>query len=341
MTTAYIFNLEYWHDWQWQVRNCITTASELQKHLPLTESELTALNKPLGLPFKITPYLLKLLIKNDIDGVLRKQFIPSVSEFTLSTSFISDPLEEDDHCFHKNIIRRHKHKIALICTNKCASYCRYCTRKRRVGCDSEFDLASCINYIEEHGEIRDVLLTGGDPLILDDKRLEEIIAAIRAIEHVEIIRIGTRMPVSLPMRITEDLVKILKKYHPIYINVHFSHACEITAECAAAIKLLANGGIPLGSQTVLLKGINDSTDCLTKLFRKLLTIRVKPYYLFNCDKAFDCERFYVDAQSGIELINAVQGQSSGLAVPHFVIDVPGDIGKCIIGPNNLDKLFKK
>jgi len=324
-----------WNDWQWQLCNVISTKNELQKYLTLTKEESLAFDKPFRLPFAITPYLLNQLVNIDAKYALRKQFIPSISEFVKSKYFFDDPLKEDESFAVNNIIRRYDSKAIFICTNKCAAYCRYCTRKRRTNYKMKLDLLSSINYFNSHKEIRDVLLTGGDPLTLSDEKLEEIISSLRSIKHIEILRIGTRVPVTLPMRITEKLVKMLKKYHPLYINVHFSNINEITSECISAINMLADIGIPLGSQTVLLKDINDSADSLTKLFRKLLSIRVKPYYLYQCDKTFGCNDFYVNLDKGMNIMNTVQAHSSGLAVPHYVVDVPGKIGKCIVGPCNI------
>jgi len=198
--------------------------------------------------------------------------------------------------------------------------------------DIDLDLQRSINYFNSHKDIRDVLITGGDPLILSDEELEKILSCLRAVKHIEVLRIGTRIPVSLPMRITENLVKILKKYHPLYINIHFSNINEITDECISAVNMLADGGIPLGSQTVLLKDINDSAESLIKLFRKLINIRVKPYYLYQCDKTFGCNDFYVNLDKGINIMNTIQANSTGLAVPHFVVDLPWEIGKCIVCP---------
>jgi len=329
-----------WDNWQWQLCNSISTKAEIQKYLTLTEEEISAFNQPFRLPFTITPYLLNQLVNIDSECILRKQFIPRISEFSSSKYIFDDPLKEDENIAVNNIIRRYKSKSALICTNKCAAYCRYCTRRRRANFEVKFDLHSCINYFSSHKEINDVLLTGGDPLILSDEKLEEIICSLRSIKHIEILRIGTRVPVILPMRVTKSLIKMLKKYHPIYINIHFSNVVEITNECILAIGMLADGGIPLGSQTVLLKGINDSADSLEKLFRKLLNIRVKPYYLYQCDKIHGCKDFYVKLGKGVNIINTIQENSSGLSVPHFVVDLPGNIGKCVAGPYNIKKGLK-
>lgn len=328
-----------WNDWKWQLHNIISTKTELNKYLTLTKEETLAFNKSFQLPFAITPYLLNLIINFDTENVLRKQFIPRISEFIKSEDFFNDPLEEDNYHVTNNVVRRYKSKAIFICTNKCASYCRYCTRKRKINSVIDTDLQSSINYFNSHKDIRDVLLTGGDPLILSDEKLEEILSCLRSIKHIEILRIGTRIPVSLPMRITKNLVNILIKYHPLYINIHFSNASEITDECIAAVKMLADGGIPLGSQTVLLKDINDSAESLINLFRKLLNIRVKPYYLYQCDKTVGCNDFFVSLDRGIDIVNTIQAKSTGLAVPHFVVDLPGKIGKCVAGPCNIIEIF--
>jgi lysine 2,3-aminomutase len=329
--------MNHWNDWQWQLQNVITTKAELQKYLTLTKEENFAFDQHSQLRFAITPYLLNQLINNNTEHALRKQFIPRISEFTKSNYFFNDPLKEDENRVTNNIIKRYQSKAIYICTNKCASYCRYCTRKRTIDSEIELDLQSNITYLNSHKEIHDILLTGGDPLILSDERLEEIIFCLRAVKHIEIIRIGTRIPVTLPMRITENLVRILKKYHPLYINIHFSNINEITNECISAVNMLADGGIPLGSQTVLLKDINDSADSLIDLFRKLLSIRVKPYYLFQCDKTLGCNDFYVNLQKGLKIINTVQAYLSGMGVPHFVVDLPDKIGKCVAGPCGVKK----
>lgn len=326
---------ENWNDWKWQLSHSIRTIDELEKYMSLTESERDSLVNIGAFPFSITPYLAEHLSRYENSHPLRMQFIPN-----RVTSFIhfenSDYLAESDFEPIPNLLHKYEDRVAVLTTNCCAAYCRHCTRKRLVGQHiGANDLSSAINYIKEHKEISDILLTGGDPLVLQDEILDDLLDIIVAIEHVKVIRIGTRIPISLPMRITQKLVKVLKKDKPVYINIHINHPLELFPESRKAISVLADAGFPLGSQSVLLKGINDDSQVLEELFKQLLYLRIKPYYLYQCDQVQGCEPFWVSPLKGQQLINSLNGKLSGMAVPKFVIDTPGQYGKQIVAPCNL------
>jgi lysine 2,3-aminomutase len=284
-------------------------------------------------PMRVNPYYLS-LIKKKGDAVW-KQCIPDERELR-DRDGVEDPLHEEIDSPVPGLTHRYPDRVLLLCANQCSMYCRFCTRKRRVGHpEKEIPLAqilSGINYIKKHREVRDVVLSGGDPLMLDDSRLEFIIKKIRAIKHVEIIRIGSRMPCALPQRITKNLCRMLSKYHPLFLNTHFNHPQEITKESIKACSMLADAGIPLGNQTVLLKGINDDPKIMKELFQKLLMMRVKPYYLYQADISKGTEHFRTEVSKGVGIMHSLRGFTSGLAVPHFVIDAPGGGGKTPVNP---------
>ncbi|MFH0831650.1 MAG: KamA family radical SAM protein [archaeon] len=295
-------------------------------------------------PMFINPYYLSLVRRNN-DAVW-KQCIPNILEVEDDFGF-NDPLHEDDKKFSPvtGLTHRYPDRVLMLVSNKCAMYCRFCTRKRKVGkhyvAMSREQLANGIGYIKEHPEIRDVILSGGDPMLLKDDEIEWILKNLREIKHVEIIRIGTRVPCTLPQRITPELCAMLKKYHPLYINTHFNHPNEITEASKKACEMLADAGIPLGNQTVLLKGVNDDTKIMSKLMKKLLAIRVKPYYIYQTDLTRGTNHFRTKVSKGIEIIKGLRGHISGMAVPHYVIDLPGGGGKTPILPQYMQDYNEK
>ncbi|MDD3832187.1 MAG: lysine 2,3-aminomutase [Clostridia bacterium] len=329
---------QQWNDWHWQTSNRIETLADLQKYVKLTEQEQVGVEKCLStLRMAITPYYLSLIdLDNPMDPI-RKQCVPTISELHTCPADLLDPLHEDTDSPVKGLTHRYPDRVLFLVTDKCSMYCRHCTRRRFAGqTDSSCPPAqidACIDYIANHTEVRDVLLSGGDCLMLSDDRLESIISRLRAIEHVEIIRLGTRTPVVCPQRITLELCNMLKKYHPIWLNTHFNHPQEITQESKQACEMLANAGIPLGNQSVLLAGINDSVCIMKKLVHELVKIRVRPYYIYQCDLSQGLEHFRTPISKGIEIIEGLRGHTSGYAVPTFVVDAPGGGGKIPVSPN--------
>ncbi len=329
---------EQWNDWHWQLQNGIRDIPTLEKVITLTEKERDQLKKCLKkFTMEITPYYAALMDHNDPDCPVRMQSVPRFAELHDDPSDLSDPLHEDVDSPVPGLTHRYPDRVLLLVTNICSMNCRHCTRRRFVG-DTDVDMpedniSKAIEYIRKTKEIRDVLISGGDPLVLGDAQLESIISRLRAIEHVEIIRIGTRTPVVMPQRITDSLVDMLKKYHPIYVNTHFNHAKEITAETKEACAKLANAGIQLGNQSVLLRGLNDQPEVMKQLVHKLLTIRVRPYYIYQCDLSLGISHFRTSVDKGIEIIESLRGHTTGLAVPTFVVDAPGGGGKIPVMPN--------
>lgn len=329
--------LESWNDWKWQLRNSFTGIDDLKKIMSLTEKELLALNNLNGrLPLRITPYFASLIYDSKPADPLRRNVIPVVEELLEMPGEKSDPLHEKMFSPVKGIVHRYPDRVLFTVTQVCSNYCRYCTRSHSVGkLDNlgKSDYEKTFRYISEHKEIRDVLISGGDPLTLSDEKLEYILSNIRSIEHVEMIRMGTRVPVVLPQRITDNLITVLRKYHPLFLSLHFSHPSEITEECAKACNKLADGGFPMGSQTVLLKGINDNVPTMKELMHRLLNIRVRPYYLYQCDLIPGSRHFRTTVKKGLEIIKGLRGYTSGYAVPTFVIDAPGGGGKIPLLPD--------
>jgi len=331
---------EEWDDWRWQLRHRVARAEQLKLILNLSPQEIEAIEAAKGrMPTAITPYFAKLMDRNDSNCPIRRQAIPTMEEFHLSPHDLFDPCAEDENSPVHGLVHRYPDRVLLLVTDKCAVYCRYCTRRRLVGssekCISEETFDQALAYIQGTKKIRDVLISGGDPFLLEDDYLEGIIAKVRKIPHVEIIRIGTRVPVTLPQRITPALVAMLKKYHPLWISIHFSHPKEITKEVRRATNLLTEAGIPLGSQTVLLRGINDRAVVMKRLMHELLKIRVRPYYIYQCDLAMGTEHFRTPIAVGINIIEKLRGHTTGYAVPSFVIDAPGGGGKIPVGPTYL------
>lgn len=319
--------------WKSLLKESITDPLELSKHFNIDAS---AVNEVLQkYPMRINPYYLN-LIKEKHDPIWQ-QVIPDIREIQ-DVDGIVDPLHEEADSPVPNLTHRYPDRVLLLISDECATYCRFCTRKRKVGNEhfvSQKTIEAGIDYIRAHSEVRDVILSGGDPLLLSDEKIEHILKSVRAIPHVEIIRIGTRVPCTLPQRITVKLCEMLKKYHPLYLNTHFDHPDEITSESRIACERLANAGIPLGNQTVLLRGINDNPDTMKKLMQKLLTIRVKPYYLFQADLVKGTSHFRTSVERGLEVIRSLRGFTSGLCVPHYVIDTPFGGGKIALLPNSI------
>ena len=331
-------NDEQWNDWKWQVKNRVETLEELKKYVKLTEEEEEGIRESLKtLRMAITPYYLSLIDQNDPYDPIRRQCIPTITETHISKADLLDPLSEDEDSPVPGLTHRYPDRVLFLITDMCSMYCRHCTRRRFAGqhdCQSPADrIQQGIDYIACTPQVRDVLLSGGDALMVNDNMLESIIQRLRAIPHVEIIRLGTRTPVVCPQRITDNLCNMLKKYHPIWVNTHFNHPHEITPESSAACERLANAGIPLGNQSVLLRGVNDCTYVMKDLVRKLVKIRVRPYYIYQCDLSMGLEHFRTPVSKGIEIIEALRGHTSGFAVPTFVIDAPGGGGKTPVMPN--------
>ena len=329
-----------WNSWAWQVRNRIETLDELKKYIPLTPEEEEGVKKCLGrLRMAITPYYLSLINVNDPYDPVRKQAIPTAEELNISSADLDDPLHEDTDSPVPGLTHRYPDRVLLLTTDQCSMYCRHCTRRRFAGqhdCEISTDkIDKCIEYVKNHTEVRDVLLSGGDVLCLSDEKLEYIISKLRAIEHVEIIRLGSRTPVVMPQRITQELCDMLKKYHPIWLNTHFNHPNEMTQEAKRACAMLADAGIPLGNQSVLLAGVNDCPSVMKKLVHQLVMARVRPYYIYQCDLSMGLEHFRTPVSKGIEIIEALRGHTSGYAVPTFVVDAPGGGGKIPVMPNYL------
>jgi lysine 2,3-aminomutase len=331
---------EQWRDWRWQLKNNIHTVGTLEKVLPLADGEKKGLEKCLEkFTMEITPYYAALMDRGDPNCPVRMQSVPGIAELVYNASDLCDPLHEDIDSPVPGLTHRYPDRVLLLVTNICSMNCRHCTRRRLVGHTdvhmSEDNVQKAIAYIKNTPSVRDVLISGGDPLVLSDDKLESIIRRVREIGHVEIIRIGTRMPVVMPFRITDDLAGMLGKYHPIYVNTHFNHPREITEEASQACARLSNAGIPLGNQSVLLRGINDDPIVMKKLVHKLLSIRVRPYYIYQCDLSQGISHFRTSVPRGIEIIEALRGHTTGLAVPTYVVDAPGGGGKIPVMPNYL------
>lgn len=327
---------EQWNDWHWQIKNSFTSYDQIRRILHLSPNEEIVSQGDTKLPVRITPYYASLLNPEDASHALRRCVIPVTQELIVSPGEFSDPLSENEDTPVPHIVHRYPDRVLFLVTGFCSTYCRYCTRSHMVAKDKchsskrEWDVA--IDYIRNHPEVRDVLLSGGDPLTMEDDNLEYLLSQLRNIKHVEIIRIGTKVPAVLPQRITRSLVRMLKKYHPLFLSVHFTHPLELTPESQKACNRLANAGIPMGSQTVLLKGINDDPLVYMKLTHELLKVRVRPYYLYQCDPIPGSLHFRTPVEKGIEMIKHLRGFTSGYAIPHYVIDAPGGGGKIPLLP---------
>lgn len=328
---------EQWNDWRWQVRNRIETLKDLKKYINLTADEEEGVKKSLAtLRMAITPYYLSLVDVNNPECPVRKQAIPTAMEVHHADADLLDPLHEDEDSPVPGLTHRYPDRVLFLITDMCSMYCRHCTRRRFAGQSDtstpKDNIHKAIEYIRNTPQVRDVVLSGGDALLISDDQLEYIISSLRAIPHVEIIRIGTRTPVVLPQRITEDLVNMLKKYHPVWVNTHFNHSDEMTGEAKEAVARLANAGVPLGNQSVLLRGINDCVHVMKKLVHNLVMNRIRPYYIYQCDLSMGLEHFRTPVSKGIEIIESLRGHTSGFAVPTFVVDAPGGGGKIPVMP---------
>lgn len=326
-----------WNDWHWQVKNRIETLDDLKKFITLSKEEEEGVKKTLEtLRMAITPYYFSLMDINDPHCPIRKQAIPSIKEIHKSTADLLDPLHEDEDSPVPGLTHRYPDRVLLLITDMCSMYCRHCTRRRFAGAHDHAmpmeRIDKAIEYIAKTPQVRDVLLSGGDALLVDDDVLESIIKKLRAIPHVEIVRIGSRTPVVLPQRITPELCAMLKKYHPIWLNTHFNHPKEVTPESKAACERLADAGIPLGNQSVLLAGVNDCVHVMKRLVHDLVQMRVRPYYIYQCDLSMGLEHFRTPVSKGIEIIEGLRGHTSGYAVPTFVVDAPGGGGKTPVMP---------
>jgi len=329
-----------WNDWRWQLRHRITSLEQMKEIIELTPEETEGIKHSKGrLALAVTPYFASLMDPINPNCPIRRQAIPRIEEIHLSKNEMVDPLGEDKHSPVPGLVHRYPDRVLLLVTDQCAVYCRYCTRRRLVGSHersiTQGNFEEVLKYLKSHRKVRDVLLSGGDPLLLENERLEEILGRLRAIPHIELLRIGTRVPVTLPQRITGGLVRMLKKYHPLMISIHFTHPKEITETVRRACNELADGGIPLGSQTVLLKGINDKPYIMKKLVQELLKIRVRPYYIYQCDLAMGTEHFRTSVATGIQIIEKLRGHTTGYAVPTYVVDAPGGGGKIPLQPDYL------
>ncbi|HSB06792.1 MAG TPA: lysine 2,3-aminomutase [Thermodesulfobacteriota bacterium] len=329
-----------WNDWRWQLRHRVTTLEQLREILELSPEEIEGIQHSKGrLALAVTPYFVSLMDPINPGCPIRRQAIPRVEEFHVSKSDMVDPCGEDKDSPVPGLVHRYPDRVLLLVTDQCAAYCRYCTRRRLVGSHersiTQGNFEEVIKYLRSHRKVRDVLLSGGDPLLLENERLEEILSRLRAIPHLELLRIGTRAPVTLPQRITPGLVRMLKKYHPLMMSIHFTHPKEVTDAVRRACGDLADAGIPLGSQTVLLKGINDKPYIMKKLVHELLKIRVRPYYVYQCDLAVGTEHFRTSVATGIQIIEKLRGHTTGYAIPTYVIDAPGGGGKIPLEPDYL------
>jgi lysine 2,3-aminomutase len=329
-----------WHDWRWQLRNRITTIEELSQVIPLTDEERDGVPHCLTrLRMAITPYYAALIDGDNPQCPIRLQAVPTTHELSMSSCDMADPLHEEEDSPVPGLTHRYPDRVLLLVTDQCSMYCRHCTRRRMAGQQDRplpnDRIMQAVEYIRNTPQVRDVLISGGDPFTLATPQLEMILSELRAIEHVEIIRIGTRIPVVLPQRVTAELCAMLKRYHPVWINTHFNHPREITPEAREACRRLADAGIPLGNQSVLLKGVNDCPYLMRRLVHELVKMRVRPYYLYQCDLSEGIEHFRTSVSKGIEIIEALRGHTSGFCVPTFVVDAPGGGGKIPVNPQYL------
>jgi len=330
---------EKWDDWRWQLSHRLNSIEDFEKILTLTESERKALGQRGLFRVDITPYFASLIDPNNPLDPVRKQIIPTAGEILPFTGEMEDSLAEDAHSPVPGLVHRYPDRVLMLVTTQCASYCRYCTRSRIVGDPTQSfksaDFEAQLDYLRRTPQVRDVLLSGGDPLTLAPKILERLLTALREIPHIEIVRIGSRVPVFMPQRITDELCDMLQKFHPVWLNIHVNHPNEITAELANACDKLSRAGIPLGNQSVLLAGVNDDPHIQRRLVHDLVRLRIRPYYLYQCDLVQGVGHFRTPIGKGIEIIEALRGHTSGFAVPTYVVDAPGGGGKIPLNPNYL------
>lgn len=329
---------EQWQDYHWQLKNRYTSGESLQDILKLDQEELEQINEVASqYRFAISPYYLSLIDPDNKNCPIRRQALPHITE--MDPQGVLDPMDEEGSSPTSGVTRRYPDRLIIKVTNQCGMYCRFCQRRRLIGEQDHHTRADVIDkaieYVRTHPEIRDVLLTGGDALMLTDRQLESILIELRAIPHVEIIRIGSRTPVTLPQRITPQLVDMLKKYHPLYVNTHFNSPAEITPEAMQACSLLADAGIPLGNQMVLLKGVNNDKYIVRKMNQQLLRLRVKPYYIFHPKQVRGTSAFWVTLEEGLEIMESLRGFTSGMAIPTYIVNGTGGLGKTPMLPNYL------
>ena len=324
-----------WRDWRWQFRHRIQDLDTLKQVIvPLPEEEKAFQASGKNLPFAVTPYYMDLVDPSNPLDPIRKTIIPRIDEFKTSQFEMVDPCGEDSSSPVPGLVHRYPDRVLFLINDTCSVYCRYCTRSRVVGSHTlRPEFSEVYDYLKAHTEIRDVLISGGDPLVFSDDRLEEIISNLRAIPHIEIIRIGTKVPVVMPQRVTDALVTMLKKYHPFYMSIHFLHPSEITPEVREACNKLADAGIPTFSQTVLLDGVNDDPAVMKRLMQQLLTLRVRPYYIYQCDPVQGTSHFRTSIKTGLNIMEHLRGHTTGYAIPTYVVDAPGGGGKIPISPN--------
>ena len=329
---------EQWNDWQWQMRHSVKSLAQLEGKIELTREEhagvLLANTK---LAMGITPYFFNLVDPFDPECPIRRQMVPRIEEMTYAPEDMADPCGEDHDMPVPGLVHRYPDRVLFLVTDRCASYCRYCTRSRVVSGvgeqELELDFDRAIDYLQKHTEVRDVLLSGGDALLLSDSRLKNLLSRLRAIEHIEFLRIGSRVPIFLPQRITPELCAMLKEFHPLWMSVHVNHPKELTVEVREALGRLADAGIPLGNQSVLLRGVNDDAAVMKTLVQKLLRCRVRPYYLYQCDLIKGSSHLRTSVSKGLEIIENLRGHTTGYAIPQYVIDGPGGGGKIPINPS--------
>ncbi|MBM7622627.1 lysine 2,3-aminomutase [Sporohalobacter salinus] len=329
---------EEWQDWEWQLENSITKVKELKDKFDITDEQLNTFKEAAEIfPMAITPYYASLIDFDDKYCPIKLQAVPSKEELKESKVDMDDPLHEDADSPVDGLTHRYPDRVLLLVTNKCSMFCRHCTRKRKVGDDNslvDFDqIEKGIEYIKETPEVRDVLISGGDPLLLDTDLLEKIIVKLKEISHVEIVRIGSRTPVVLPQRIDDELINMLKKHKPIFMNTHFNHKKELTDAAKRAVNKLVDAGVPLGNQTVLLRNLNDTPKVIKELNHELVKNRIKPYYLYQCDLSRGIEHFRTSVSTGINIMESLIGHTSGFARPEYVVDAPGGGGKIPVGPD--------
>ncbi len=335
-----------WNSWVWQLKNRITSIEQLEEHLDLTPEERAGCvfaNQKLALA--ITPYFFNLIDRDDPDCPIRKQVIPREGEMQVAPEELLDPVGEEGSMPVNGLVHRYPDRVLFLVTDRCAAYCRYCTRSRLVSNAQDYNFhpqyEDAIRYVETHPEVRDVLLSGGDPLLLSDRKLDTLLTRLRAVPHVEFIRIGSRIPVFLPQRITPELCEILRKHGPIWMSIHVNHPRECTRDLYEACERLSFAGVPLGNQSVLLSGVNDDVETMRALVHRLLRMRVRPYYLYQCDLITGSAHLRTNVEKGLEIIEGLRGHTTGYAVPQYVIDAPGGGGKVPVNPEYVSEITSK
>ncbi len=328
-----------WNDWRWQMRNSVRTLEQVSQLINLTPDEEQAIRLKPELRFSITPHFAALMDPDDPNCPIRRQVVPTMAEFVLDDPDLEDPLGEDAHMPVPGLVHRYPDRVLVDITDQCVAYCRHCTRRRMVGTGMmpahKSRIEAIAQYFEAHPEVRDVLISGGDGLFLSDDMLDYVLNRFRSIKSVEIIRFGSRIPIFLPQRITDSMIATLRKYHPIWVNIHINHPKELTPEVREACAKLADAGIPLGAQTVLMAGINDCVNTMKELVHELVKIRVRPYYLYQCDLSQGIGHFRTPVSVGLSIIEGLRGHTTGFAIPTFVVDAPGGGGKIPVMPNYL------